>query len=102
VAVVVVALVVEPRRGDHVDAGLAADRRELLDVAPGVARHRVDHCAQPERLRRLQLGDGDLDRIEPEVRMKLHRAPAVDDEVLVRIGDAQVGRVDVAEHGPHE
>ena len=43
-----------------------------------------------------------IDVAEVEVRLHLDRPPAVDDDVLVGVGDAELGRVDVAEDGPDE
>ena len=75
VAVVVVALVVEPGGGDDVDAAAPADLGQLGDVAAAVGGHRVDDRAQAERLGRGQLGDRGLDRVEAEVREQLTGRP---------------------------
>ena len=40
--------------------------------------------------------------VEEEVGRHLDQPPAVDDEVLVRVRDPELGRVDVAQHGPDE
>ena len=43
-----------------------------------------------------------VDVAEVELRLDQDRPPAVDDQVFVAIGHAQLGRVDVAEDGPDE
>ena len=75
---------------------------QLLDVAAGIARHRVDDGAQSERRRGPHLDRHPVDVGQVEVGRQQDRPAAVDDEVLVRVRDAQLRRVDVAEHGPDE
>ena len=98
----VVPLVVEPGRGNDLDAGPARHLGELLDVPARVARHRVDDRPQPDRHRGLDLGRHPIDVAEIEVGVHLDRPPAVDDEMLVGVGDPELGRVDVAEDGSDE
>ena len=58
VAIVVVALMVEPRRSDDVDAAAARDLGQHEDVPAAVGGHGVDDRAQTQRLSRRKLGDG--------------------------------------------
>ena len=95
-------LVVEARRGDDVDLRASGQLGQLAGVPARVARHRVDHGAQPERRRRANLGRHHLDVGEIEVRLHQDGSSAVDDEVLVRIRDPEVRGVDVAEDSPNE
>ena len=96
------ALVVEAGRGDDVDAGPPRELGELPGIASRIAGHRVHGGAQPEPGGLGHLDRHQVDVAEVEVGLQLDRTPAVDDEVLVGIGDAQVARVDVAEDRPDE
>ena len=93
----VVARQVEARRRDDVDAAPPADLGQLADVAPGARGHGVDDGAEPKRTCRPKLGDRLVDVGEQEVRIQLDRPAAVDDEVLVGVGRAEILRFDVAE-----
>ncbi len=102
VAVVVVALVVQARGGDDVDAAAARDLGEHEHVTTAVGGHGVDDGAQAQLLHRRQLGHGLLDVGQVEVREELDRPAAVDDEVLVGIDDAELLGRDVTEDGSGE
>ena len=78
------------------------DLGELAGVAAGIAGHGVHDGPQPESDRLGHLRGHRVDVAEVELRLDQDRPPAVDDEVFVAIGDAQLGRVDVAEDGPDE
>jgi hypothetical protein len=98
----VVAIVVQAGRGDDVHARPAAQIGEHGGVAAGVAGHRVDGGRQPQVRSRRHLRGHRVDVGEVELGLHLDRPAAVDDEVLVGIGDAHVRRVDVAEDRPNE
>ena len=102
VAVVVVALVVEPRRGDDVDAAAARDLGQEEHVAAAVGGHGIDDRAQAEGLGGRQLGDRLVHVGELEVGEELDRPTAVDDEVLVGVDDAELVGRDIAEDGSGE
>ena len=96
----VVALVVEPGGTDDVDPRPSAQLGQLHDVAPAVARHRVDDGLKPECDRLPHLGGHPFDVAEREVRVHPDGRPTIDDQVLVGIGHPEIGWVDVAEHRP--
>ena len=88
-AVAVVALVVERRSGRRHGCPSPGELGQLRHVAAGIAGHRVDDRAEPQLDRRPQLRGRLLDRIQVEVGVQLHRPAALDDQVLVRVGDAR-------------
>ena len=94
---VVEALVMEPGRRDDMDAAPPADLGERQDVAAAVGRHRVHDRVQAERPGGGQLVDGLVDVVEEEVRAHLDRLAARDDDVLMRVREAKVGRIEIAE-----
>ena len=98
----VVAIVVQPGRRDDLDAGPLRDVRELRGVAARVARHGIDHGAQPETGRLGHLGGHRLHVPEIELRLELDRPSPIDHQVLVGVGHAELLGRDVAEHGPDE
>ncbi len=102
VALRVIALVVDPRGRHQVDAGSSAHLGEQQHVAPRVGGHGIDHGAKAEGLGWGQLGDRLVDVVQAEVGEQLHRPAPGDDEMLVSVGHAEVGSIDVAEDGAHE
>ena len=92
----------EPGRSDELDAGPPRQLGELGGIPAAIGRHRVDGRAEPGSRRVVQLESEAIDVGEEEVRVHLDRTAAIDHEVLVGVGDAEVGRLDVAEYGPNE
>ena len=79
----VVAVVVQPGRGDDLDAGPPRDPGEHRGIPARVAGHGIDHRPQPEPDRVGHLGRHRLDVAEIEFRLEQDRPAAIDDEVLV-------------------
>ncbi len=93
-------LVMKTRRGDDVHPGSQGQVSQLRRIATAVGRHRVDRGAESGGAGVVELAGQLVDVGEEEVRRHLDRPTAVDDEVLVRVGHAQLACIDVAEHRP--
>src|SRR5690606_39846008 len=90
---------VQPRGGDHVHAGGAADLGQLRHVAARRTRHGIDHRPHPRLAAAPHLSRRVLRRWQEDVGESVLDQRMVDDQVLVQVGGAQVARVDVAEDG---
>ena len=83
-----------PVRRDS-SASLPALRPASQGIASTIAR-------SPSPAASADLDRHRVDVAEVEVGLHQDRPAAVDDDVLVGVGDPELGRVDVAEHGPDE
>ena len=95
-------IVMEPGRGDDVDAGPSRQLRQLPDAATRVAGHGIDRRPEAELDGGRDLGRHEVDVGVIEVGLKLCRPPAIDDQVLMGVGHPEVARVDIAEDRPDE
>ena len=91
----VVGVAVDARARDDVQAGRLRDRPQPFRIAAEVVRRPVDERARARRRDRARLRDRAAD--VRELLAGLERRH--EEQMLVRVGRAQVGGLDVAEHG---